>query len=121
MPALSFKKKFVHAIETGQKRQTIRLLRKRPIKAGDTLHLFTGLRTADCQKITAVKCTSVESIEIYPTHIKVGERVLNMRERVALAQADGFDSLAKFYDFFMEHYGTPFVGVIIKWEAGAAS
>ena len=44
MPAFSFQAQFIKAIETGEKSQTIRALRKdggKPCHIGDTLYLYT--------------------------------------------------------------------------------
>lgn len=83
MPSLNFQKQFVALIESGAKRQTIRPVRKRtPIKVGDNLYLFTGLRTKNCKNIITpfskpynsrktgkhseyVICKSVEKIRIF--------------------------------------------------------
>ena len=115
MPGLNFKSKFAHAVEAGQKRQTIRQVRKHPIKVGDTLYLYTGMRTKACRKLAEEKCVAIEPIEIHPTYITVSGRVLNMRERHSLAVADGFTRLDQFYEFFISHYDMPFKGVVIKW------
>ena len=50
MPSLNFTI-FVGKIEDGTKRQTIRLARKRPVKVGDYLYFFTGMRTKKCRKL----------------------------------------------------------------------
>ena len=120
MPALNFKAQFAPAVEAGQKLQTIRLQRKRPIKAGDTLHLFTGQRTKACRRLGITRCESAEPIEIHPGHISVSGCVLSVTEREELARADGFDNLSRFYDFFIEQYGIPFSGALIKWSAQPA-
>ena len=57
MPALSFRPRFVQPILYGVKDQTIRMPRKAPIKVGDTLPPFTGMRTKTCKEIAAVTCT----------------------------------------------------------------
>jgi hypothetical protein len=44
MPTLNFKKQFSELVSSGKKRQTIRSIRKIPIKVGDKLYLYSGLR-----------------------------------------------------------------------------
>jgi hypothetical protein len=44
MPALDFQARFAPLVESGEKRQTIRKRRKRPIGVGQTLYLWTGQR-----------------------------------------------------------------------------
>ncbi len=64
MPSINFKPEFAEAVKNGTKRQTIRQVRKNPIKPGDMLTMFTGQRTKDCRKLCMHKCKSVEEIEI---------------------------------------------------------
>lgn len=50
---LGFKPRFVDPILIGTKVHTFRNKRKNPPKIGETLHMYTGLRTKKCQKITS--------------------------------------------------------------------
>lgn len=50
---LGFKKRFVDPILIGTKVHTLRNKRKKTPKVGETLHMYTGLRTKNCQKITS--------------------------------------------------------------------
>jgi len=59
MPALNFKKEFVPLIKKGFKKMTIRKDRKCPIMEGNKLYLYSGMRTANCEKIAEAKCTEV--------------------------------------------------------------
>ncbi len=65
MPSLNFEKQFVPLIESGQKRQTIRVERKNPIKVGDKLYLFSGLRTKYCYRIFT------ENLPYLPPFVKI--------------------------------------------------
>ncbi len=105
MPAYNFKKEFAHAVETGQKMQTIRPERRRPTKPGERLKLYTGMRTKNCRLLVDTICKNVRPVEIHSTHIVVGGLVLSSEERIELAANDGFDSLELFYDFFRNIYG----------------
>ncbi len=49
MPAYSFKERFVPFILDGTKTQTVRSRRRHPAKPGDTLYLYSGLRTKYCK------------------------------------------------------------------------
>lgn len=51
MALLGFKSIFADAVERGEKRQTIRAERKRPIKVREKLYLYTGLGTKKCRKL----------------------------------------------------------------------
>ena len=114
MPALNFMKQFADAVESGEKRQTIRAYRKDGLdpKVGDTLYLYTGMRTKQCRKLGEVKCKSVEPIYLswegcdFTIH----------QER--WATNDGFDSFTHMLDWFEKTHGLPFEGLIIKWGEG---
>jgi len=47
---------FRSEILSGEKRQTIRKLRKKPIMVGDRLHLYWKLRTKECRKLGEAIC-----------------------------------------------------------------
>ncbi len=55
MPSIGFKV-FREKIESGEKRQTIRLMRKRPFKVGDDLYLFWNFRRKDCILLKKTVC-----------------------------------------------------------------
>lgn len=118
MPAINFMKQFAEKIKSGKKKQTIRPLRKdcRNPRPGQSLYLYTGLRTKGCRKIGEVICKNVEQFTIEENYeIFIGVRCLELEEKYNLAKADGFDSFRDFVDFFIKRYGLPFYGLIIKW------
>ena len=117
MPALNFKKEFADAVESGEKTQTIRKVRKRPIKTGDTLYLFTGMRTKSCRLLRKTICLGVMPITIDETIVYIDRAQYKGSVSVGyLAKKDGFDSADAFLDFFRKQYGLPFEGVLIWWE-----
>lgn len=117
MPALNFISRFAAPVEKGEKRQTIRLLRKHPIKAGDRLYLYTGQRTKRCRKLREVTCKSVQPIKITPglRSVVLDERRLTYRPASRVAHKDGFSCLGEMMDFFRRVYGRTFDGVLIRW------
>jgi len=121
MPAINFMPQFAPLIESGEKTQTIRKVRKKlqKIKVGDTLYLYTGQRTKACRMIRTTRCVCATPIEIsrsaLSAFVVLGNDQLSLQERLRLAQADGFDTAAEFVGFFEENYGLPFHGVLIKW------
>lgn len=115
MPSLNFKPQFVAAIEQGKKRQTIRKLRKRPFKAGDTLYLFTRMRTVNCRRIGQFTCTQVKAIRIEPQRIFIEDELLTDRQCRELAVADGFADSVEMMRFFSTQHTLPFIGQIIYW------
>lgn len=94
MPAISFsvlKDKLLF----GEKRQTIRRPRKRPLQVGDTLYVYWKQRTPDCQKLGTAVITSMD--KIYLSH---------MPQADAIAHRDGFNSAMEMFQWFAERYVT---------------
>ena len=124
MALLNYKQQFRPHIESGRKKHTIRAKRKRPIKKGETLHNYTGLRTKKASLINRVVCSDVEDITIQqgpnkrflPNDFRVfvGENLLDKSECEALAYADGFDSFADMMKFWDGRL--PFNGDLIHWK-----
>lgn len=121
MPSLSFKKKFAPKVESGEKTQTIRRRGKIKWRVGQTAHLFTGLRTPYCRRLGKGEVHEVTNVDI--DEKRVVSRELRggymspypQKDLLELAKADGFDTIQEFTDFFSDHYGLPFKGVLIKW------
>lgn len=123
MGLYNFQRRFVPKIRSGVKRHTIRGERKYPDKPGNTLHLYTGLRTNKAQLIMRAECLRVEPIEIdacghecnCDPFVAIAGVELSESEREALAVCDGFDSFDEMLDFWAGRL--PFRGQIIHWKA----
>lgn len=122
MPLLGYKKQFAHLVELGEKRQTIRALRKRPFKVGDRLYHYTGLRTKECRKLLESDCTDVDNIFIDEKgDVYINGRCLYESAKESFAYADGFRrGFGRFcwgnmLVFFKKCHGLPFKGQLIKW------
>ncbi|KAF7600608.1 MAG: hypothetical protein CGU29_01550 [Candidatus Dactylopiibacterium carminicum] len=140
MPSLSFKKQFAPAVRAGLavraagrepflgeavKLQTIRFSPRRQYKAGDQLHMFTGMRQAGCERLGVAVCRSVQSIAINPSAgavelQKAGVRMPLFEDEIEeLARADGFADAKAFFAFFnaeAECSGVVWLaGQLIKW------
>lgn len=134
MPLLGYKKQFAPLVESGEKRQTIRAMRKRPFKVGDRLYHYEGLRTKACRKILESECISVENIlitsdgRVYLSRAGIFSKFLghwlNTDEKEALAQADGFrgqgcllktSAWEQMLNFFRTVHGLPFRGQVVRW------
>lgn len=130
MVAINFKAEFVCAIDAGEKRRTIRRVRKtgNP-EIGKPLQLFTGLRTKNCEKIRDAVCTDIRSVTICHMGVKLDGRNLYAGDSPAyqggpdpegwdgdFARADGFDSFSDMVEFFEKQYGLPFHGQLIEWR-----
>ncbi|HZK95983.1 MAG TPA: hypothetical protein VFC67_17420 [Prolixibacteraceae bacterium] len=140
MPSLSFQKQFVPAVRAmldkdyaqrlkiKPKTTTIRAARKRPFRKGDTLYLFSGIRTKYCQKLGTATCKKVEDvtiIDISPERvdrvfdgytisveivIAIGGIALTGDQEYAIAVKDGFASTSKMIEWFRKAHGFPFEG-----------
>ena len=125
MPALNFQARFADAVESGEKCQTIRAHRKdkRDPKVGDTLYLYTGMRTKACRKLREVKCEKAVSVFIKPGSIFVadivdpaGEAVYRLAPKASFAKADGFVDWESMREWFDKTHGLPFKGLLIGWK-----
>lgn len=116
MPTLNFVAQFAKDVESGKKRSTIRAKRKRPIRPGDRLYLYTAQRTRDCRKLGEADCLSVYDIMIgNDNHIKLCGESLSFIESTWVARLDGFQSYPEFLAFFQKRHGLPFHGDVIEW------
>lgn len=118
MVAYNFKAEFAADVESGKKRQTIRLQRR--ARVGDALQLYTGMRTKKCRKLRDAVCTTVQEITIksrgYYLAVRLDGEPLPTEQARDLARADGFENLSAFADFFAEQYGLPFHGYLTRWD-----
>ncbi len=95
---------FKEKILSGEKRQTIRKLRKRPIRVGDRLDLYWKLRTKQCESLGSWLCKEVLSvrfmlqnmIELINAH-DLNSRYLCDDEASDLARRDGFTSIDEMF------------------------
>lgn len=119
MPALNFSPQFAGLVQTGAKRQTIRKIRKRPIRRGDRLYLYTGQRTPNATLLRVEVCNGVSQVCIGEVHgrtvIEINGRKLRPDEAKRLAVADGFDNADGMVNWFRLRHGLPFYGVMIRW------
>ncbi|MDR0612383.1 MAG: hypothetical protein LBG45_02675 [Dysgonamonadaceae bacterium] len=121
---VGFKDRFVHLIECGAKKHTIREDRKDRICGGATLHLSTGVRTKNYRCFKKVLCTGTQRIIIRYNNggyhdvfvyqdvcVCVDGRELGYREIDVLAKNDGFENQNDFFKWFK----SDFSGKIIHW------
>jgi hypothetical protein len=105
MPAYNFKPQFVDDVESGVKLNTIRPRRKKPpTKVGDTLFLYTGMRTNNCRRLRKAICTDIKGAVIWEGGVNIGGLDLNTEQIEALAKSDGFANSADFFAFFRKTY-----------------
>ena len=85
---------------------------------GQTLYLYTGMRTKSCRKLREETCR--ESLPVYMdaqengmVDVFIGGDLLSSADVEKLAVADGFDSSDEFIKFFS--CCLPFKGYLILW------
>lgn len=120
---------FQGKILSGEKRQTVRL--KARCKPGDTLQLYTGMRTKACRKLGEAVCEAVFPVAIVPDGVLMFPaaaelaagglygatgKIPGAAARERFARADGFTCWAACAAFFREKYGYQFVGQVIVWR-----
>jgi hypothetical protein len=122
MPMIHFQQRFAEAVRTFQKCQTIRKIRKRPIREGDFLILASWTGKPYRSKVAVLHktyCTLVEScaIGVGPCgdDIEIEGMTVGTLERAALARDDGFGCASEMIEWFRKVHGLPFHGVIIGW------
>jgi hypothetical protein len=121
MAILNFQKQFAVIVALGVKRQTIRARRKYPIREGEDLALYTGLRTKSSELLRKARCLYARDISMdvdidgRPEIIIAGYGPLSYEEKKDLAMKDGFSSIDRMLVYFRGMYGLPFEGQLIKW------
>ena len=88
---------------------------KKTIQKGDTLRLFTGLRTKKVRFLGKVICRKTEKIEIKEIAagvivLIVDGYLLNDIEVQKVAECEGFSTWCKMVAWFRKKHGFPFVG-----------
>jgi hypothetical protein len=120
MPLLGFTV-FKEKILDGTKTQTIRKMRKHPIKLGDHLYIYWHPRQKDCTKLGDATCRDVFNIrmsivvetdrELFPRLSRFYLKVLttaglmDIKELTELAHKDGFENVQDMANWFHNKYG----------------
>jgi hypothetical protein len=108
MPQIGFKKQLAPKVLSGEKPFTLRALRKdgRDPKAGQTLYMFTGLRTKQCKRIAEKPCRFAVTVKLSWHSIMIPTiGTLNQIEELELfSKLDGFQNYLEFCQF---HQITP--------------
>jgi hypothetical protein len=121
MVAYSFQQQFAAPIKAGAKRQTIRADRRRHARSGETLQLYTGMRTRQCRLIGRAVCVGVGPVRLYlrdgAVALWTGVTLTAPSDLDAFAIRDGFPGWTALAAFWASvHPTTPiFSGVQIEW------
>ena len=124
MAGLSFSV-FKDKIIGGSKRQTIRGIRKHPIKEGETLYMWWKQRSPEREKLGEAKCISVKLIRLDDDSVRIldpenlcNTTVYSTKEKLdRFAVSDGFNNWQELVEFFETTHGLPFKGVLIEWDS----
>ena len=135
MVAYSFKKRFIEPIRVGlstislsfdcpPKRQTIRALgKRRHARRGETLQLYTAMRTRQCRKIGDARCVKTDNITLRICSdgdllVTIGGKLMLPADVDGFAQDDGFEGHEDMWLFWRENHPDTeyFNGVLILWE-----
>ncbi len=121
MPLLGFKKRYVEPIQAGTKIHTFRVDRKIPVKVGDALYLYCGLRTKNCFRILPpdtrslpIRCVRVEPMTITEFSVKIRGKIIFSEQCNELARNDGFANFEEMFQFFKDR--VPITGQLIFWK-----
>ena len=115
MTAFNFQPQFVPKILADKKLSTIRSTKR--CNVGDTMQLYTGLRTKKCKKLMDVTCIGVAPIMIREPDIWaiIGKIEGNIHPAPVLHIQEGFKNAQDFLEFFRHEYGLPYRGWIHAW------
>lgn len=125
---LGFQKQFAHKILEGSKKFTIRTERKITPKVGETIHMYSGLRTKHTEFISKEhKYTSCQKVKIEIELLGAGSfrldlavsdngitsfRRLSDAERSRFVKHDGFISQRAFIDYWRDEFSKPTIHMI---------
>ena len=119
----NFKKQFAPKVESGEKCQTVRAIRKdgRMPVPGDLAKCYTGLRTRSTRLLISSVITDVGRIliDFQEGTIALKGNRLTAFEAAEFARADGFESVAQMLAWFRKaHKEDPklFEGFYTKWS-----
>ncbi len=124
MVAYSFNARFAEPITAGTKRQTLRNDRKRHAHVGETLQLYTGMRTRQCRLIGTATCLDASPIRLDfedgRVEFQSGTAFTTEDELNAFAAVDGFahwKDLAAFWRRNHPDVSEAWEGIRILWGA----
>jgi hypothetical protein len=118
MPAYNFKPRFAQYILSDEKGSTIRARRKDGLdpKPGDTMYLYTGMRTKACRLLKTTPCLRVTPIRITRRNIFLRGHRVEGTDLFRLCVNDGFGAAAALHHFFLTTHGADFRGFLIEWR-----
>jgi len=111
MVAFNFTKAFVDKVASGEKSATMRPTKR--AKVGDTLQLYTGLRTRHTKLIKLAKCTDVREVTVYNDRIEGLDELDESEFLELMGSAD--ESMDDFIGYFRKHCDLPYTCYMYIW------
>ncbi len=99
------------------------MVREGDPKPGQTLYLYTGMRTKACRKLGEVRCEHVDRIKLTRMRdIAIFGDGRDEDETVQdIAEKDGFPDHIAMFAWFEKTHGLPFEGLLIRWDPPEAA
>ena len=111
------------AILDGSKPHTVRSNGKRVhAKAGDTLQLYTGMRTKDCRLLKTVQCIGSWQVHLPcskahgPLVWSINGHSMGTETMWEFAINDGFADVFHMTEWLLKTHGEDFTGTLIAWD-----
>ncbi len=111
MVAFNFKKDQAGKVESGDKCATIRPSKR--AKPGDTLQLYTGMRTRKVKLLKVAKCTEVREVTIHDDFIEGIEEFDDAEFLEMMGSED--ESLDEFISYFRKYCPLPYRCYLYIW------
>jgi hypothetical protein len=111
MVAFNFKKDQAEKVESGKKCATIRPTRR--AKPGDTLQLYTGLRTKKTRLLKVARCTEVRKVTVYNERVE-GIEEFDDAEFLEMMGNEN-DSIDDFIGYFRKYRPLPYSCYLYIW------
>lgn len=117
---ISFNKRFVDLVESGQKTQTIRKERKdgRVPDVGDFIHCYFGLRTKHARLLRTAIIQHVHEIYIDVTRRVIvldGAKIEGNALLDLFAVSDGFEDFKDMMAWWDKTHDANFTGFVVRW------
>ena len=125
MVAYGFQARFAAAVASGAKTQTIRKHRRPPARharMGESIALWSGMRTPQARLIGHSACTGIYPISLRfglgsAGEARIGARKLMPEQLDDFARQDGFRDAREMSSWFVETHGSlSFDGVLVMWS-----
>lgn len=121
MKVIMFQPRFAQFVASGEKLQTVRPARIRPISIGDPVSLRRWFdkpyRSAQVEIGRSI-VVCVQEFEISTNMLRIDDTLLDVEKQDVFARRDGFQNRLEMREWFgYTHHVLPWRGVVIHWAA----